>query len=136
MKKKNLEELYMIIVVRGDIVSITGVKMPDGMAAAQACHAAGKLIACNIYDKRFSAFDFADKDFTKIVLRARDNKELEHIQSLASKHNLLDAEMLDTNEFFHGKNPDGSLNQVRTAIAIGPAPKESFAGITDYLPLY
>jgi peptidyl-tRNA hydrolase len=133
----SLENLRQIIVVNGAVKDVLGRPMPDGMAAAQAAHASVKACFERVYaehgkSSREHAIDlFKDINFTKVVLRARDEKELEHIRLLAENANIIYAEMWDSNPAFYGH-----YGTVLTAVAFEPLPEESLEGVTDYLPLW
>ncbi|MDX1472847.1 MAG: peptidyl-tRNA hydrolase [Reinekea sp.] len=124
-----LSEQRMVIVVRGDIVDQQGNPMPHGMAAAQAAHAAVLCSANAVLAKTVSVSKLSSEYFTKLVLRCRDFKELEHVENLAMARGLVTARMLDTNPVFYGH-----YKNVVTALAIGPADPDAFVSITDYLP--
>lgn len=134
IKKIPLEDLWMYIIVRGDL------GIPDGMAAAQAAHAAVICVAqkaLKLYDEKDPGVsnefvsDLANQRFTKIVLRCRDWKEMDHIRNQAKARGFLVAEMRDTNPGFYGDNGDRP-----TAIAIEPTEKRNMQDVCGYLPLW
>jgi hypothetical protein len=132
------EDTTKIVAIVAETVFDGRVKIPCGMAAAQAAHVVSKLklkyldiINTNNIDIAINGLLITEATpITTIVLKARDEKELRHISGLASDKDLLHTYFYDENESLYGNA------RVLTAVAIGPLSSGYFADTTDYLPLW
>lgn len=112
-------------------------EMEKGRMAAQACHAVSGLKLMNTYlngsakEKREWLKAYTFTPVTTIILQCRDQKELEHVASLAKNKGLDYFRFYDTNQPFYM-----TTDKVFTAIAIGPTSKLMAEGMCDYLPLF
>jgi peptidyl-tRNA hydrolase len=111
-------------------------RMEPGRIMAQVAHASSKLkfgYALSNNAPKDWMVAFYRQSVTTIVLLARDQKELLHINNLTILANpSLYAEMYeDENEAVYG-----TKDLVLTAVAIGPTNKDAVVGICDYLPKY
>lgn len=116
---------------QGDLVKPTGIhKMECGRIAAQVGHVISRLKAQYAMDYNLPISFIGGTPITNIVLKARDNNELDHIMHIADQRDILCVRFYDDNKALFGDY------KVLTAIALGPVESYHLEGITDYLPLY
>lgn len=106
------------------------VKLPCGMAAAQAAHAVSKLRLHHVV-KHKNGLEQMNQPITTIVKQCRDHAELQHVRNLAYLKGIPSETFVDTNDQLYGKGLC-----VETAVAFGPCLKEDVQYILDYLPLW
>lgn len=143
-----LEQFYnlaKIVVVIAEVLQYTvndkpkTYRMEDGRQMAQACHAVSALKLSYIEEAvRFGCGDplklviqLMEIPITTITVKARDTKELLHINELAQARGVLHFLFSDDNAQVYGTN-----DRIPTALAIGPLMTTQFVGLTDYLPLW
>jgi peptidyl-tRNA hydrolase len=136
-KEQFLDKSRIYVIVTPIVKIPKGIyRMEPGRIMAQVAHASSKLkfgYALSNNAPKDWMVAFYRQSVTTIVLLARDQKELLHINNLTILANpSLYAEMYeDDNEAVYGtKDP------VLTAVAIGPTNKDAVVGICDYLPKY
>lgn len=114
--------------------------MEGGRQMAQACHAVSALKLRYIEEAiRYRAetdclklvIQMMENPITTIVVRARDTRELLHINHLAEQEERLHFMFADDNKRVYGTD-----ERIPSAIAVGPLMPQQFTGITDYLPLW
>lgn len=108
--------------------------MPPGKLAAQAGHAfLDSFLAARSADPGRAAAYLADGHGTKVVLAARDVRQLELLRDAALSSGLPCALITDSGHVMPGSPFDGS--PVVTALGIGPATREEVRHIVKRLPL-
>lgn len=117
--------IYAIVARTVKPVSRTVIQS-DGRMAAQACHAEA------LFRHKSPEFpkDQAFRNIATIVLEARDEKELAHIEALCLNHDVAYASYSDENPEVYG-----TPNRVWTAIAVYGEP-ENLGWILGYIPLF
>jgi peptidyl-tRNA hydrolase len=143
---KQFQDIARIVVVLAETLQYTTVvgeetyKMETGRQMAQACHAVSALKLLYIEQAFIHGIEshpmrliveLMENPITTITLKARDTKELLHINKLAEDKGYL-------HFLFSDDNPPvyGTTERIPTAIAIGPLIPTQFIGLTDYLPLW
>ena len=117
--------LYAII--RGDL------EMPPGKLAAQAGHAFLDAFGeCQRLDPARAALYRTDGHGTKVVLRAEDRFDIEHLCKQAQASGLPCALIVDSG---HVLPPHFDGSPIITALGIGPARREEIDHITGHLQL-
>jgi hypothetical protein len=135
------EESRIYVVVAAKVTGVSEVIQPPGRQVAQACHAVSLMRVRRALDiplpkvKGKVDTTFAIEPITTIVLQARDSSELLHIGNLLTKEDIPFEWFLDTNDDY-GRDDDGDLVEVPTAISTYPVEPAAVTGILDYLPLW
>lgn len=103
--------------------------MPPGKAAAQAAHACAQSLLEYLVDHpdQARAFRAAGTSGTRIILIADREAQLLQARDLAAAQSLPHALFYDSG---HILLPHFDGNPILTALAIGPAPKESMRPLT------
>lgn len=143
---KQFQDMARIVVVLAETLQYTvggeekTYKMETGRQMAQACHAVSALKLLYIEQALIYGAEsnplrlvvrLMENPITTITLKARDTKELLHIDKLVEDKGYLHFLFSDDNPPVYGTN-----ERIPTAIAIGPLVPTQFIGLTDYLPLW
>lgn len=112
--------MKQVIVARGDL------DLGPGKLAAQVAH--GAVSAADAADRAVRDEWIAGGQ-RKVVLRGRDERELDDLEAMAVAHNLPTALITDAGRT---ELEPGTV----TVLAIGPAPEVEIDAVTGELPLY
>lgn len=125
--------IKVVVVVASEVEGANGnIKINNGRAAAQAVHAGSKAKLAWVTEQKNvedAVWKIQNTPINTVILRARDQAELDHISTLAYDKKLLCVNFEDKDSQFYGDHFGHT-----TAIAFAPVRSYDLVNVTDYLP--